>query len=88
MNWILSKIKSYATWGWVAISTIVGGFLFLRNNQLEHDKEDLQAENNYLHLKNKTIKSQTKIDDNLLKAKDIYKLEPQENPNEIIVVDA
>jgi len=88
MNWMIDKIKSYAQWGWIAISTILGGFLFLQNKQLKNNNEDLQAENNYLHLKNKTVKAQTKVDDSLSSAKDIYKLEPQENPNEIVTVDA
>ena len=88
MEWITNKIKAYIQWGWIAISTIIGGFLFIRNVQLKRSNKNLQKENNNLHLKNKTTKTQTHIDDKYTEAQATYKLEPMENPNEIVTIDA
>ena len=58
---MIDKIKQFFSYILITIATLIGGLFYVKSKQLESENQELQSENNYMHIKNKTVKLETEL---------------------------
>ena len=85
---MIDKFKQIISYVFISLSTLIGGFFYLKSKQLESENQELQSENNYMHIKNKTVELETELrKDAEFTTKTNNNIEGEDS-NEIIVADA
>jgi uncharacterized protein YxeA len=85
---MLNKIKQIISYIFITISTLIGGFFYLKSKQLESENQELQSENNYMHIKNKTVELETELRKEAEFTNKINNNIKGEDDNEIVIADA